>query len=167
MYDFLLMLATQQGAIREVSLLGGTGQAPPLSQAHVFHAKLMGQPVCWQTLFVLWGVGNERGQKIKTAVMSGAEAAPYDMRYMKSVDGSSGSRKTEKWASCLEFWSNIYESVAETLPEEDDLHDGGMNPIMVVDVSSEKSDPYEATTGVRKKRYSGGDQHRWLPKGNN
>jgi hypothetical protein len=70
---------------------------------------------------------------------------------MKSDAGSSGAQKTEKWASCYEFWLTIDESVAETLPEDCDSRDGGMDPIMTVDLVSQASDPYESPQGFHER----------------
>ncbi|CAK9025711.1 FO synthase subunit 1, partial [Durusdinium trenchii] len=60
---------------------------------------------------------NFRYRRIREAVENGSASAPVDLRYIKR----NLNKEPESHAECVTFLEGIYNSVAETLPEQRDL----------------------------------------------
>jgi hypothetical protein len=108
---------------------GVGGSAPRLPCTY----EVCGVRVCVQTCMKLWGIGSGRLEKLRKAVSSGAAGPPLDLRYMKKTF----ERGAPTLACITSFLREVYESEAETLPEElaydSDVDSGGGAPVLWLD----------------------------------
>jgi len=94
---------------------------------------ICGERVCVQTCMKVWGIGSGRLNKIRGAVSRGDPGPPQDLRYLKKVF----ERDSPKLACITSFLREVYESEAETLPEElvdDSDADGSDAPAPWLDI---------------------------------
>ena len=93
LFDILRLLFHEQGVARYYTVLG--------------------QPVCRGGFMLLWGVGSTRFRAIYNTVAEGHPSPPVDLRYLKKVQ----SRNAHVLSWTTSFLEELYESVAETLPD--------------------------------------------------
>lgn len=82
--------------------------------------------------------GTKRFQKLWTAARDNAAAPPVDLRYLQRPRGRIGA-ESEVRSDIVSFLSDIYDSVAETLP---DFRDELCNSSNFVQLTLESDDPY-------------------------
>lgn len=93
--------------IRDISILD------PYSMPDNVNWRLLDLRVCHHAFARLWGLGRDRINRIKRAVVLGERAPPADLRYLRQPC----SRPSEAKAEAISFLQQLYDSVAETLPE--------------------------------------------------
>ena len=78
--------------------------------------EICGERVCQWTFLRVWGVGAARLEKLRAAAARGDPSPPLDCRFVKKAR----LPDAPKAASITSFLREVYESEAETLPEEVD-----------------------------------------------
>ena len=111
-FDQLRSFALRQHVLSKV---GGTVSKGTCKTLTYF---VLGQHVCQSAFAYIWSIGwYPRGTRIYAAVMSGMKACPIDSRYLTRT------RHAEPSPIWGEVWSHLeelYNSVAETLPDDSD-----------------------------------------------
>ncbi|CAK9001655.1 FO synthase subunit 1 [Durusdinium trenchii] len=101
--------------------------------------QILDEPVCLKGWKRLHGIGSKRFSKIHKAVSAGQLSPPVDLRYLKKPHASDYG---ECRADIVSFLSEIYTSVAETLPDyRDDSYDVATSLELVKKCDCEE-DPY-------------------------
>lgn len=130
-------------------------------------------------LFVLSGSG--RFARIKAAVARGDAAPPVDLRYLAKAKHHA-DKTSELFSGVFSFLEQIYNSIAESLPDvRDCTYDSPLDPYAImVDTESSQRDPSQQSTQEPKstsKRHrrgvavdplrtvQAGCEVRWLPPG--
>ena len=93
---------------------GGLGdpEAGPQGRGRlVYH--LLGSPVCKEAVMRFWGVGSRRFRALRKAVLAGQGAPPVDLSYFRRAH----SRDADKHKWIVSYLETLYESEAETLPD--------------------------------------------------
>jgi hypothetical protein len=79
---------------------------------------VLGQKVCYPAYASLHGVGRTpRLSSIRDAIFKGAKSSPVDVRYLESVKQE--SKVSPKAGEVFSYIQTLYDSVAETMPEDD------------------------------------------------
>ncbi|CAK9070419.1 unnamed protein product, partial [Durusdinium trenchii] len=101
---------------------------------------VLGEKVCLQAWKVLRGLGSKRFNRLKAHAQNGLPSPPVDTRYLKRPK----SREVnESRASIVSFLTEVYHSIAETLPDfRDQPCDIDAPNIISVVAGDEHLDPY-------------------------
>ena len=163
LFDFLKAELARQN-IRPISeptyVVDNPAERGPAARRSNFQYIVLGHPVCQHAFKSFWRMGSSRFNSLFRAAVSGAQAPPVDLRYIKRKHGSKEA-VARSWV--VSYLEELYESEAETMPE----HLEDLDALWIEDVvgGSEFYDPASlacldvaAPPGVRA-------ETRWLPSG--
>ncbi|CAK9008254.1 FO synthase subunit 1 [Durusdinium trenchii] len=139
------------------------------------------QQVCLRCFKALHALGSGRFARIKAAVARGDAAPPVDLRYLAKAKHHA-DKTSELFSGVFSFLEQIYNSIAESLPDvRDCTYDSPLDPYAImVDTESSQRDPSQQSTQEPKstsKRHrrgvavdplrtvQAGCEVRWLPPG--
>jgi hypothetical protein len=102
--------------------------------------NVMGHHVCVLAFCRLWGIGKQRYARIDSAIKNGDNACPIDMRFLQRPCMTTSEGRSDVFS----FLTDMYNSVAETLP---DMNDPGCDVTLVscndiADGGLDAVDPY-------------------------
>ena len=107
LFDLLLEMARAQGIVVGHACVG----------VRRLNYNVFGHPVCADTWRACFGVGKPRHQALCNAVMEGMLGPPLDLRFLTGVQ----DRPAPKTGQISTWFSQLYESLAETLPDDDEV----------------------------------------------
>ena len=156
LFQHIRDLARGQGLLE----LGNPGDTPNKRRRNCVSFSFMRTFVCKRALRSLWGVGTKRLVKIVDAALASATAPPLDMRYL--------SKKHERpkviYSTVSQYLGEVYESEAETLPE--DTQDDSIHWWVDVMEDIDNSDPLRVVSvKAGHTAHPAGVDTRWLPPG--
>jgi hypothetical protein len=98
------------------SVLVDVGGSVTKGTAKTLSYYVLGKHVCQSAFTSIWSIGwYPRGKRIYDAVMSGMSACPIDCRYLTRVRHATVSKA---WGEAWSHLEELYNSVAETLPDD-------------------------------------------------
>ena len=130
LFEHLRQLALEQGVLKS----NETGQLERADGNMRYF--VLGQPVCRDAYCRLHGIGESpRLETILGAVLNGSAVCPTDVRFLKKSEGF--TKRSPNYGEMFSFIQSLYDSVAETLPEDEWGEDDFELPVNVAEECAE------------------------------
>ena len=112
--------------------------------------SVMGRRVCREAFTILHGISwHPRAQTILDAVLKGSQACPVDTRYIAKARGMQVSAL---WGEVHSYIQTLYDSVAETLPEDDSSGTDDGQDTGDIDITDHLDDGQSARSSPAKRK---------------